>query len=174
MKKYQYHPQLLAVVALWHVACQELVAGAPSSSTEKADKAAEVPNLSGVLMLGQGIRHKEAIKLLEAFGAKKIEGAYPRFWSTEDNKGGGHHEYYHLPDGTCLDLRIRTFGVREPMIDAYGLGPKGKRYRGKFEWFDDEDKGLVKWHERIQYKLSEPSADANRPEAGQSPPKTHQ
>ncbi len=84
----------------------------------------------------------EARKILAGVGATEVEGAYPLFWFGEGDSPGGTHTYYHLTDRTCIQLRVADTEPEKTVV-AFGIGPTGKPYSGKLEWFADDEAGKI-------------------------------
>ena len=87
-------------------------------------------------VLTEGMPLNEALMILTSVGATEVDGAYPLFWFADDEWPGGTHTYYHLTDSTCIQLRV-AHTEPEKTVVAFGVGPKGKPYTGKLEWFAD-------------------------------------
>ena len=90
-----------------------------------------------------------AVDLLGRVDAKRVENAYHLPWTTLDGDSGGRHDYYDLKDGTCVQLKVEM-RTPEEMVVGIAVGPPGRPYIGKMEWFEDEETGQVKQVEKVR------------------------
>ena len=111
-----------------------------------------------------GMTLDEATEILDSVGASRFGGAYPLPWSGNlklNNDDSipewvphGHHVYYHLPDNTCLSIRVEVHPNHKPAdIIGFELGSTGERYPGKFQWYAAGDAGLHSYPDTIDLAL---------------------
>ena len=97
--------------------------------------------------------------MLRQAGAQQVVDAYPLFWWSEAEPRHGYHIYYDLKDGTCVQIQIAQSKPSETVV-GLGVGPKGRPYSGKFEWFADEKAGRIS-HPAMLNLDKEPNGSAN-------------
>jgi hypothetical protein len=111
-------------------------------------------------ILRHGMAIDEAKKILKSAGASPVQGAYHVPWfEIPENRANdpppdwprhGHHEYFHLPNGTCVRLQVEAGRPPEPSkVVGFELAADGERYTGKFEWFDAGKAGLHTYPETL-------------------------
>lgn len=61
----------------------------------------------------------------------------------------GYHVYYHLANGTCIQLRVIS-SVNPPRVMEITASPTGVGYKGKLQWVEDLKSGK----NRVIKKLS--------------------
>ena len=102
--------------------------------------------------LGKDTLLTEIRAKLGRLGAVDFDHAYHLPWGDIDGSSGGYHEYHHLTDGTCLQLKIRNDEDGDRVIE-FALGPAGKGYVDKLEWFSDDEKGLITRSSKVTFSV---------------------
>lgn len=106
----------------------------------------------------------EIVEQLEAEGAWRFRGAYHLPWNDMPDIDvdawlaapepewipHGYHAYFHLADKTCLSIRVEKHPDSQPeTVRGFELGLPGQGYPGKFQWFEEGDKGLHTYPRQI-------------------------
>jgi len=77
-------------------------------------------------------------RIVHACG-EELEDAYPLPWNDSETGEVGYHAYFHLADGTCVQVKIRAGD--HPEVVGFAIASKGQGYEGKLHWFDSEEVG---------------------------------